>query len=250
MDEERKFEPMGTKISPAMAVVWNAVCDALHTDTYHLLQQFIYAMIRSASEQHEKTPDVQRLLDALELDPGWQNAINLCAPNGRYKIAQMILIVEDEDKRGFGVHMLDKPFMGECQQTENVDRIFERLAEVIYKREYIKLRQLGIRMEVKSIRELLSLMIDAQTTALLDEEFAAELPGMGDRTEGGRLAGTSAYGKRTKQTKRRTPDGEANRQQRIVFTDEDRQLADSEAGYDNGDDMEKEMGFRPHGGEW
>jgi hypothetical protein len=250
MEEDRKFEPMGTKISPAMAVVWNAVCDALHTDTYHLLQQFIYAMIRSASEQHEKTADVQRLLDALELDPGWQNAINLCAPNGRYKIAQMILIVEDEDKRGFGVHMLDKPFMGECQQTENVDRIFERLAEVIYKREYIKLRQLGIRKDVKSIRELLSLMIGEQMAALREEEFTAELPGMGDRTEGGRLAGTSAYGKRTKQTKRRTPDGEANRQQRIVFTDEDRLLADSEAGSDNGGDMEKEMGFRPHGGEW
>lgn len=250
MEEDKKFEPMGTKISPAMAVVWNAVCDALHTDTYHLLQQFIYAMIRSASEQHEKTPDVQRLLDALELDPGWQNAINLCAPNGRYKIAQMILIVEDEDKRGFGVHMLDKPFIGECQQTENVDRIFERLAEVIYKREYIKLRQLGIRMEVKSIRELLSLMIDAQTAAQLDEEFTAEMPGMGDRTEGGRVAGDNAYGKRTKQTKRRTPDGEARRQQRIVFTDEDRQQADNEAGHDSGDDMEKEMGFRPHGGEW
>jgi len=250
MEEDRKFEPMGTKISPAMAVVWNAVCDALHTDTYHLLQQFIYAMIRSASEQHEKTPDVQRLLDALELDPGWQNAINLCAPNGRYKIAQMILIVEEEDKRGFGVHMLDKPFMGECQQTENVDRIFERLAEVIYKREYIKLRQLGIRRDVKSIRELLSLMIEEQTAALLDEEFKDEMPGMGDRTEGGRLAGSSVYGKRTKQTKRRTPDGEANRQQRIVFTDEDRQLADSEAGHDSGDDMEKQMGFRPHGEEW
>jgi hypothetical protein len=93
-------------------------------------------------------------------------------------------------------------------------------------------------------------MIDAQTIALLDEEFAAEMPGMGDRTEGGRLAGTSAYGKRTKQTKRRTPDGEARRQQRIVFNDDDRQLADSEDGHDSGDDMEKEMGFRPHGGEW
>jgi hypothetical protein len=250
MEEDRKFEPMGTKISPAMAVVWNAVCDALHTDTYHLLQQFIYAMIRSASEQHEKTPDVQRLLDALELDPGWQNAINLCAPNGKFKIAQMILIVEDEDKRGFGVHMLDKPFMGECQQTENVDRIFERLAEVIYKREYIKLRQLGIRRDVKSIRELLSLMIEEQTAALLDKEFKDEMPGIGDRTEGGRLAGSSVYGKRTKQTKRRTPDGEANRQQRIVFTDEDRQLADSEAGHDSGEDMEKEMGFKPFGQEW
>lgn len=250
MEDNKNYEPMGTKVAPWAAVVWNAVCDALGTDTYHMLQQFIYAMIRSASEQHEKTPEVQRLLDALELDPGWQNAINLCAPNGKLKISQMILIVEDEEKHGFGVHMLNKPFMGHVTQTENVDQIFERLAEVIYKREYIKLRQLGIRKDVKSIRELLSQMIDAQTVALLDEEFKAEMPGMGDRTEGGRVAGTAAYGKRTKQTKRRTPDSEANRQQRIVFTDKDRQLADSEAGYDCGEDMEKEMGFRPHGQEW
>jgi hypothetical protein len=77
MTTNNNYEPMGTKIAPWAAEVWNAVCDALGTDTYHLLQQFIYAMIRSASEQHEKTPDVQRLLDAIELDPGWQNAINL-----------------------------------------------------------------------------------------------------------------------------------------------------------------------------
>lgn len=240
----QEYEPMGTKVAPWAAEVWNAVCNALGTDTYHLLQQFIYAMIRSASEQHAKTPEVQRLLDALELDPGWQNAINLCAPKGKFKIAQMILIVEDEDKRGFGVHMLDKPFMGSVTQTENVDQIFERLAEVIYKREYLKLRQLGIRMDVKSIRELLSLLIDAQRLALFDEEFSLELPGMGDRTEGGRIAGE--YGKRTKQTKRRTPD-DIDRQQHIVFTEDDRRQAEEEA---TRDDMESSMGFRPHGFDW
>ena len=31
--EQEKFEPAGTKLNPAMAVVWNAVCDALGTDT-------------------------------------------------------------------------------------------------------------------------------------------------------------------------------------------------------------------------
>lgn len=235
--QDEKYEPMGTKVAPWAAEVWNAVCNALGTDTYHMLQQFIYAMIRAASEQHEKTPDVQRLLDALELDPGWQNAINLCAPSGKLKIAQMILIVEDEEKRGFGVHMLEKPFMGECQQTENVDQIFERLAEVIYKREYIKLRQLGIRMDVKSIRELLSLMIDAQTVALIDDEFRAEMPGIGDRTANGRLY---AYGKKTKAKKRRTPDGEA-RQQHIVFSSIDSAQAEEEAMRD----IDNELSTRP-----
>lgn len=250
MDDSKKerFEPMGTKVAPWAAVVWNAVCDALGTDTYHMLQQFIYAMIRAASSQHDKTPEVQQLLDALELDPGWQNAINLCAPNGKYKIAQMILIVEDEEKKGFGVHMLNKPFMGNCQQTENVDQIFERLAEVIYKREYLKLRQLGIRMEVKSIRELLSLMIDAQTVSLLEDEFKAEMPGMGDRTESGRVA--NGYGKRTKQTKRRTPDSIGHKQQTIHFDANDRRQADDEAQHTSADDMESHFGYRPFTEEW
>ena len=206
MTTNNNYEPMGTKVAPWAAEVWNAVCDALGTDTYHLLQQFIYAMIRSASEQHEKTPDVQRLLDAIELDPGWQNAINLCAPNGQQNIAQMILIVEDDEKHGFGVYMLDKPFIGHCKQTENVDLIMKRLAEVVYKREYTKMCQLAKRMGIKSLRQLLSIMIDTQTEALLDNEFRDELPNIGDRTDSGRVAGDNAYGKRTKQTKRRTPD--------------------------------------------
>lgn len=234
---DEKFEPMGTKVAPWAAAVWNAICEALDTDTYHLLQQFIYAMIRGASEQHEKSPEIQRLMDALDLDVGWQNAINLCAPDGKLSIAQLILIVEQKDKHGFAAVMLDKPFMGECKQTENVDRIFERLVEVIFKREYIKLRQLGIEMQVKSQRELLQTMIDAQTIHHFNEELAQEMPGVGDRADNGRVY---AYGKKTKAKQKRTPDGEAMRQQRIQFNEDDIKAAD----------MEAEMGFKPHGIDW
>ena len=38
---KKKFEQMATKISPAAAEVWNAICDSLKTDTYHMLQNFI-----------------------------------------------------------------------------------------------------------------------------------------------------------------------------------------------------------------
>lgn len=223
MDE--KFEVMSTKISPFMSIVWNAVCEALETDTYHLLQQFIYAMIRGASEQHNKSPEIERLMQALDLDAGWQNAINLCAPNGKLAIAQMILIVEQEDKRGFGAVMLDKPFMGECRQTENVDQIFERLTEVIFKRTYMKLREAGRVMKVNSQRELLETMADATIIQELNEGFASELPGMGESTENGRTYG---YGKKTKAKQRRTPDSLA-RDQRIKFSDDDRETAEEEA---------------------
>lgn len=246
-EEKEKFEPMGTKVSPAMAVVWNAVCNALGTDTYHLLQQFIYSMIRAASDQHNLTPDIRQLLDMLDLDAGWQNAINLCAPNGKLSISQMILIVEQEDKRGFGAVMLDKPFMGECRQTENVDQIYERLTEVIYKSHYRRLRQKGVDMGVKSVRQLIDMMMDAQEIINLDRDTTDEGPGMGDRADNGRVA--NAFGKKSKRKPHRTPDSLASSQQTIRFEPDDvpdlPELRDTTA-----EDLERDMGFRPHGVEW
>ena len=223
--EEEKFEPMGTKVAPWAAHVWNAICESLGTDTYHLLQQFIYAMVRGASEGHDMSPDIKRLMSALDLDAGWQNAINLCAPNGKLSISQIILILEQEEKKGFGAVMLDKPFCGHCLQTENVDSIFERLVEVIFKKTYLKLRELGRLKGVTSQRELLEMMLDEVAVKGLDEAFAKELPGMGEHTDTGKAYG---YGKKTKAKQKRTPDSYAN-DGRIKFDDYDRELANTEA---------------------
>ena len=249
-ESKERFEQLGTKISPEMAKVLDSCCNALGVDVYHLLQWFAYTVIRAASPMHALDPRIQKLMIMLESDVGWQKAFNLANPDD-LDVAQVVLILEQKNHKGFGAVMIDKPWMGEVmRQTECVDDILERVTSVTMSGIYRRLRDVGVKMSCNNLSDILLTMIDAQTIYELDEGFREELPGMGDRTEGGRLAGTSAYGKRTKQTKRRTPDGEANRQQRIVFSDEDRQLADCEAGYDNGDDMEKEMGFRPHGGEW
>ena len=245
MSEETKgFEPKGTKISPAMAKVWDAVCEALGTNTYDLIQQFIYAMIRAASEQHDKSPEIQKLLDALDLDPGWQNAINLCAPNGKLSIEQMVLIVSQEDKKGFGMVMLNKPFMGECRQDMNVNHIVERVIEVGMKKLYYKLRDIKAEMRCKWLVDVLTTMIDSQFILNITESDTEELPGYDNHHDYGRRV---EYGRKTKSTHRRTPDGEANRQQLIHFKPEDvpdlPELRDDE-------DMEKEMGFRPFDQEW
>ena len=224
-NNQQGFEPKGTKISPAMAVVWDAVCEALGTNTYDLIQQFIYAMIRAASEQHDKSPEIQRLMDALDLDPGWQNAINLCAPNGKLKIAQMVLIVEQEDKQGFGMVMLDKPYMGDVQQTENVNLIIERVLEVGLKKIYKKLRFIKRDMRVNWLSDVLASMIDAQDLLNTEQADREEMPGMGDYHDHGKQV---VYGNKHKRVPHRTPDSLANSQQRIVFDDFDREVADME----------------------
>ena len=255
IEKDNGFEPMGTKISPAMAVVWDAVCEALGTDTYHMLQHFIYAMIRAASSQHDKSPEIQKLLDLLDLDPGWQNAINLCAPNGKLTIEQMILIVSQEDKNGFGMVMIDKPYCGECRQTENVSLIIERAIEVGTKKLYDKLRDIGAKMKCNRFLDVMLSMIDAQDLLEAVEGDREELPQYGEYHERGKRV---EYGKRTKRIHHKTPDDIAQ-QQTIQFDDIDRETADMEVQDWEGDhrqhddapeDMENEMGFRPIGGEW
>ena len=253
--DETKFVPMGTKIDPAMAEVWDAVCQALGTDTYHMLQHFIYTMCRAASEQHELTPEIKKLMAMLDTDVGWQNALNLCAPNGKLSIAQMVLIVEQKGKKGFGIVMLDKPYGDKCQQTECVDDIFERVTEVCMKGIYKKLRMLGDSMHCDSQAELLLTMIDAYTIDMLDEMNRYEMAGQANYSEYGKPI---EYGKRNKRVRRRTPDSLANsKQQTIQFDDIDRDNAQAEVEewegeirQDEPENMDEIMGFHPFDRDW
>ncbi len=255
------FEPQGTKISPEMAVVWDKVCQALGSDTYHILQQFIYSMVRMASEQHRLTPEFEKLMTMLDSDVAWQNAINLCAPNGKYSISQMVLIVEQKDKKGFGMVMLDKPFMGECRQTENVNYILDRILEVGSNSLYRKLRHIKTDMQCERTVDQLLTMIEQQNLLNIEEEDRQEFSGQNNFYNNGAEVN---YGKKAKQFHHRTPDTLANskqpNQQPIIFGDDDADLANAEAEYTpeewegeqrqtTGDDVVAAMGCYPIGAE-
>ena len=222
-EETKRFEGLGTKIDPAMYEVLNACCDALGVDVYHLLQWFAYTIIRASAPMHELDPRIQKLLAMLESDAGWQQAFNLANPNG-LKVAQAILILEQEGRKGFGAVMIDRPFFGDARQTECVDSILERVTEVTMRGIYRRLRLMGAKMDCQNLSDVLLTMIDAQTILDLDEGFRAELPGMGDYNYNGKQV---AYGKKTKAKQHRTPDSVAH-DQRIKFDDYDREVADYE----------------------
>lgn len=247
---DEKFVPMATKISPAAAEVWDAICQARQTDTYHMLQNFIYTMIRAAADPHALNPDIQKILTMLDTDAGWQKAFNLCAPNVKAKISQVVLIMEQEGRKGFGAVMVNRPFMGDATMTECTDDILERVCEVTMRGIYRRLRLLGARMECNNLSDVLLTLIDSQTILDLAGDVQAEGPQMGDRADNGH---EYAYGKRTKQTKRRTPDT-LDLQQRITFTDADRQQADEEVVRSSSDKTsgqpDDEPDWRPFGQEW
>jgi hypothetical protein len=202
-DKEEKYVPMGTKVSPWAADVWNEVCNSLHTDTYHLLQQFVQAMLRASSTWHNKSPEVERLLTALDLDVGWQKAINICAPGGKLTIEQLILIVSQEDKSGCEAVMIEKPFMGDAMQTINTNEIFERIVEVIWRKTYERLRKLAAQMGIQTQRELVERMLEDQLNINIEDSDREESQGINDYAENNRRL---EYGKRTKRVKHRSPD--------------------------------------------
>lgn len=255
--DDVKFVPMGTKISPSAAVVWDAICQARQTDTYHMLQYFIYTMIKAAADPHGINPDIQKILTMLNTDAGWQKAFNLCAPNVKTKVAQVVLILEQEGKEGFGAVMIDKPFMGKApekvddidpnrsnpQMTENVDYILERVCEVTMQGIYRRLRLLGAEMDCKYLSDILLTMIDAQTVIELNQKDRDEMRGPDNYTDTGR---EYAYGKKTKSIQHKGID-DYDKQQPIRFSPSDTpdlpELNDNNNNEPNAD-------FRPFDQEW
>ena len=220
---KERFEQLGTKIDPAMAEVLNACCDALQVDVYHLLQWFAYVIVKAAAPMHGLDPRIQKLMTLMESDAGWQKAFNQCNPD-RLKIDQVIVILEQEGHKGFGVSMIDKPWMGESRQTECVDDILERVTQVLVPGIYKRIRKMEKRLGTDSLMDTLLTMLDAQEFFEAVEGDRSEGPQMGDVADNGRRL---EYGKRTKRKKRFNPDT-LPEQVRIHFTDYDKRVAESE----------------------
>lgn len=251
-ENSEQFVAVATKVPRHVADLLNIIAKARGVQVYELLQWLIYAIVRMAKATTDLPDELRTLCQLIDMDAGWQHAFNLATPSGKMDVAQMILILQQRDpqgktRRGFGLAMIDKPFMGEATVNYCVDDILERVAEVSMKGLYRQLRQLGIRLESQSLRETLTTLCDAQTLALLDEADRQELPGLGDYSDFGRIA--NDYGQRTRRKHHYDPDTADQRQQRIQFNDEDRQQARDEVNRDAPNDQPPED-WQPFGVEW
>lgn len=213
-NENEKYNVLSTKITPEMAEVLNTICDAMKVDVYSLLQWFVYTLVRASSSLHELTPEIRKLMTMLESDHGWQHSFNLANP-ASLRVAQVVLILEQKDRRGFGAVMIDKPWMGEARQTECVDEILERVCEVTMKGIYRRLRLLGADMQCDNLSDVLLTMIDRQKNMMMEESEFDEMQGPADLTDSGK---TYAYGKRTKTRQHLTPDTFDARQKNLFET--------------------------------
>lgn len=241
-NSEEGWVMLNAKVPPHIGTLFNILARQRGMTSYELLQLLINGFITAAKHEGPLTPELRLLIDSLKLDVAFSKAFNFASPTATAEIAQMILILQQPGRKGFGLMMIDRPFMGDAVVTHCVDTILERVTEVGMADLYKELRQIGVKLDSQSVRETLVRMCDAQLISILNGEDADEMPGMGNFHDFGKQV---EYGKRYKRKPRRTPDSLANSQQRIVFDDSDRELADHEA--EGGGEIEDAIGCKPFG---
>ena len=225
------------------------------TNGNDLLKKCLMFVIETAKIDGPVPPEFQTLLNMLKLDTAWHGSFNFADAEARLDIAQIILILQQHDgqqpRKGFGLCMIDKPFMGESKVTFCVDDILERVTEVSMPRLYKELRQAGVALESQSVRETLTNLCNAAIVDFLNQLDAAEMPGLGNYHDFGKSMEAVKY----KRKPHRTPDSLANSQQTIRFDDNDATTTDTPESYGEKADKyladleerakEEELGFRP-----
>lgn len=255
--KDEGYVSIATKVPANVAELLTILSRMRGMEVYELLQLLVNGFISYAKAETSVPDEFMHLYDSLKFDSAWNNAYNFASPKAQQDIAQMILILQQPGRKGFGMVMIDKPFMSEARLTRCIPDIVARMLELALGfRDYVNLRQMVIYHEATDPLDMIRKMIVAQNVIDIEESDRQELPGYGMHHDYGRAI---EYGQKTRRVKHRTPDSLSNSQQRIIFEDIDRESATNEAQdwegehrqhEDPPEDMENIMGFKPHGQDW
>ena len=243
------------KVSQAVYDLINILAEGLAhgTNGNDLLKMFIQSFIESAKHDGPVSPEIQMFLNMLKIDPAWHKAFNFADVTAQMDVAQLVMILQQPGRKGFGLVMIDKPFMGDATMTYCVDDILERILKLAMPGLDKRLEWIEQQFHCTSRRETLILLCEYMADYLKREQDLSEMPGYGTYHDFGKDV---VYGQKYKRKPHRTPDSVANQQQRIVFDDFDREVADYEAKDWEGEhvgqhvspeEIERAIGGKPFG---
>ena len=218
---------LSVKVSQETYELLNILAEGMEhgTNANDLLKMFVQAFIESAKHTGPISSEMSLLLDMLKVDAGWNQAFNFADVTKQKQVAQMILILEQPGRKGFGAVMINRPFIPgkKPYMTYCVDEILERATEVTMKGLYQELRDIGNDLGTESMRETLFTLCDAYKLTQGKREIKDEGPQLGNYSDFGRAIHN--YGNPPKRKKHFSPD---DIQTHIVFGDDDREIADYE----------------------
>ena len=221
------YVSIATKVPASVAELLSILAQMRGMEVYELLQLLVNGFISYAKADTEVPEEFRHLYESLKFDAAWNNAYNFASPTAQQDIAQMILILQQPGRKGFGMMMVNKPFMSEAYQTMCIPEMVTRVLEIALGfRDFVSLRQMVVYHDASDVLDMIRKMIVAQGILDIEDSDRDELPGYGNHHDYGREV---IYGNKHKRVPHRTPDSLANSQQTIQWTDDDRELAEYEA---------------------
>jgi hypothetical protein len=199
---------------------------------YTLIQMVCDTIIRYMDDRHNLSEEIERAMAIFEHMTGWADALNLADPTVNKEVAQAVYIFQDADgeKKGFRATMVNKPYFEQWTQTDNVMDIFERIFNICMPELHMELFRARIILGCERVSEVINMLADAEIIDHLNDEFRQEFDDAA-RMDNGKKYG---YGMKTKSLHHLTPDSIADdrryQQTHIAFDDDDKDLADMEAG--------------------
>jgi hypothetical protein len=235
---DEKYKNVSSKLSKYSIERLTRIAHKKKMSIYTLIQMVCDTIIRYMDDQHNLSEEIERAMAIFEHMTGWADALNLADPTVQKEIAQAVYIFSEaesvdkkERKKGFRAVMVNKPWNGDWNETANVMDIFERVFNICMPELYMKLFRARIILGCERVSEVINMLADAEVIMHLNGEYRQEFEDAA-RADNGK---DYSYGMKAKGLQHRTPDSVAEdhrfQQTHIVFDDDDRELADMEAGY-------------------
>ena len=226
-----KFENVSTKVAADVKEQLNRILADMGLNEYQWLQLMIEVTIRMMDDRHNLSATMAKMIQMFRMVPGFKDAASLVDANAEGQIDGAIYFVNVKGKKGYKPVMVERTwFDGQWNETHNVRDIVECVIERCAPDSYMKLREHMQDLECESVFECLMTMVDAYQ--LVRPELEIQSLFEDQRTDCGK---DYAYGRKTRAKQHRTPDSVADdhryQQTHIVFDDDDKELADIEAGY-------------------
>ena len=211
-----KHVVVATKLSRPAAERLAKIAKHKDMTIYELIQMVCDTLIRYMDDRHNLSEEMERAMSIFEHMVGWADALNLADPTVQKEIAQAVYIFQDADgqKKGFRAVMVDKPFIGQWTEDQNVMHIFERIFNICMPDLYMKLFRARIILGCERVSEVINLLADAQVIMHLNDEYRKDFEDA-DLADNGHAV---QYGQKTKGLQHRTPDSVAQ-DQRFNFDD-------------------------------
>lgn len=160
--ENEKYKVKSTKISAFADQQVNKICERKGLNVYTITQMMFDTIIRYMDDKHNLTPEMEQAMSLFEHLEGWQNALNFADPTVKMEVGEAIYFLQDENHKKTGTRavLVERPWMGQWMQCENIQMILERVISLMLPERYMRLKRLATDMDCTWLLEMIDRLID------------------------------------------------------------------------------------------